>query len=124
MNPGDTITVHMYDAPVPGGGGKALRVDIYDWTTRQFGYMQASARNGFAHTDPQTCNGTTFNFEPMYDTAKVGNYSSWGALRTNISTEFEIGHWEAVHGRLEPAVYDHLQQRLHRHVLQPVLGTV
>ncbi len=95
MNPGDTITVHMYDAPVPGGGGKALRVDIYDSTTHQFGFMQASARNGFAHTDPQTCNGTTFNFEPMYDTAKVGNYSSWGALRTNISTEFEIGHWEA-----------------------------
>ena len=95
MNPGDTITVHMFDAPVRGGGGKALEVEIYDQTTHQFGFMQASAKNGFAHTDPNTCNGTPFNFEPMYDTAKVGNYSSWGALRTNISTEFEIGHWEA-----------------------------
>jgi hypothetical protein len=95
MNPGDTITVHMYDAQVPGGGGRALRVDIYDWNTHQFGFMQASAKNGFADTNPQTCNGTPFNFEPMYNTAKVGNYSSWGALRTNISTQFEIGHWEA-----------------------------
>ncbi len=95
MNPGDTITVHMYDAPVPGGGGRALRVDIYDWNTHQFGFMQASGKNGFADTNPQTCSGTPFNFEPMYNTAKVGNYSSWGALRTNISTEFEIGHWEA-----------------------------
>jgi hypothetical protein len=94
MNPGDTITVHMYDASVPGGGGRALRVDIYDWTTHQFGTMQASAKNGFANTDPQTCNGTPFNFEPEYNTAAPNNVTSWAALRTNIGTQFEIGHWE------------------------------
>ena len=32
MNPGDTITIHMYDAPAPGGG-KAFEVVIDDLTT-------------------------------------------------------------------------------------------
>jgi hypothetical protein len=105
MNPGDTITVHMYDAPVPGGGGRALRVDIFDWSTHQFGFMQASARNGFADTNPQTCNGTPFNFEPEFNTAARGNVTSWAALRTNISTQFEIGHWEACTSLSQPFTF-------------------
>jgi hypothetical protein len=105
MNPGDTITVHMFDAPVRVGGGKALEVQIYDWTTHQSGFMQASAKNGFAHTDPQTCNGTPFNFEPEFNTAKPGNVTSWAALRTNISTQFEIGHWEACTSLSQPLTF-------------------
>jgi hypothetical protein len=93
MNPGDHIVVHMWDAPVPHGGGHALEVQIRDLTTGQTGYMQASAANGFANTSFSTCNGTPFNFEPEYRTASPGNFSSWGALRTNVSTEFEVGHF-------------------------------
>jgi hypothetical protein len=55
--------------------------------------MQASAANGFADTSFSTCNGTPFNFQPEYNTAAPANVGSWGALRTNISTEFELGHF-------------------------------
>ena len=54
MNPGDKITVHMFDAPAPGGG-HAFEVVIDDLTTGQTGYMQASAANGFASTSMADC---------------------------------------------------------------------
>ncbi len=94
MNPGDTITVHMYDASVPGGGGNAFKVVIDDLTTGHSGYMQASAANGFANTSFTDCSGTPFNFEPEYSTASAANTVPWGAIATDISTEFETGHWE------------------------------
>ena len=93
MNPGDTISVHMFDAPVPGGGGDAFEVVVDDLTTGQSGFMQASAANGFADTSVQDCSGTPFNFQPEYSTAAPGNIAPWTALATNISTEFEIGHF-------------------------------
>ena len=49
MNPGDMISIHMSDAPAPGGGD-AFEVVISDLTTRQTGFMQASAANGFMTT--------------------------------------------------------------------------
>jgi hypothetical protein len=95
MNPGDRVSVHMYDAPVPGAGGaKAFKVVIRDLTTGQTGYMQASAKNGFQNTSIVDCTGTPFNFEPEYSTASVGNYIPWAALQTDVSTEFETGHFE------------------------------
>jgi hypothetical protein len=94
MNPGDAVNVHMSDAPAPGGGG-AFEVVINDLTTHQSGFMQASAVNGFQSTSEADCSGTPFNFQPEYNTAKAGNIIPWAALQTNISTEFETGHWEA-----------------------------
>jgi hypothetical protein len=95
MNPGDKITVHMFDAPVPGGGGaKAFKVVIDDLTTGQSGFMQASAKNGFQTSSIVDCSGTPWNFEPEYNTARAGNIVPWAALQTNISTEFETGHFE------------------------------
>ena len=93
MNPGDQITVHMFDAP-DRGGGSALEVMINDLTTGQSGFMQASAANGFANTSIVDCSGTPFNFEPEYSTARAGNVVPWTALQTNISTEYETGHFE------------------------------
>jgi len=93
MNPGDKLTVHMFDAPAPGGGS-AFEVRIHDVNTGQTGYMQASAANGFANTSMKDCSGTPYNFEPMYSTAAQANIIPWAALQTNISTEFETGHWE------------------------------
>jgi hypothetical protein len=100
MNPGDRITVHMYDAPAPGGGS-AFEVVIDDLSTGQTGYMQASAANGFATTSggivngaAGDCSGTPFNFEPEYSTASQANVIPWAAIATNISTEFETGHFE------------------------------
>jgi hypothetical protein len=95
MNPGDALSVHIWDARVPGETGqKALEVMIDDLTTGQSGFMQASAKNGFQNTSITDCSGTPFNFEPEYSTASAGNYIPWAALQTDISTEFETGHFE------------------------------
>ena len=93
MGPGDTITVHLFDAPAPGGGD-AFEVVIHDLTQGTTGFMQASAANGFQNTSMADCSGTPFNFQPEYSTAALGNIVPWAALETNISTEFETGHFE------------------------------
>jgi hypothetical protein len=95
MSPGDRITVHMFNAPVRGQpGARAFKVVIDDLTTGQSGSMQASAANGFMNTSMSDCSGKLFNFQPEYNTAAPANISPWAALQTNISTQFEIGHFE------------------------------
>jgi hypothetical protein len=93
MNPGDKITVHMWDAKIPGG--HALEAQETDLTTGKSGFMIASARNGFMNTNPFNCTGTRFNFQPEYNTAKPQNIIPWGIGPYMINTEYEIGHWEA-----------------------------
>jgi hypothetical protein len=82
----------MFDAPAPGGG-KAFEVKIDDLTTHKSGFMQASAHNGFEVVD-MNCAVEPWNFQPEYNTAKVQNIIPWAALQTNISTEYETGHFE------------------------------
>jgi hypothetical protein len=94
MNPGDRVSVHMFDAPLPGGGGRAFEVVVNDLTTGQSGWMQASAANGFMHTSITDCSGTAYNFEPEYSSASRGNIVPWAALQTDVSTEYETGHFE------------------------------
>jgi hypothetical protein len=101
MNPGDTISTHMFDAPAPGGG-HAFEVVINDLTTHQSGFMQASADNGFMTTSASNCAGNPFNFEPEYNTAAKNNIIPWAAIATDISTEFETGHFEACTSLSEP----------------------
>ena len=93
MNPGDKITVHMFDAAIPGG--HALEVREQDRTTGRSGFMIASARNGFMNTNPFDCTGTPFNFEPEYATASPQNIIPWGIGPYMINSQYEIGHWEA-----------------------------
>jgi hypothetical protein len=103
MNPGDKISVHMSDAPVPGGGGaRAFKVVIDDLSQHTSGFMQASAANGFQNTSIANCAGTPFNFQPEYSTAAKSNIVPWAALATNISTEFETGHWESCTSLSDP----------------------
>jgi hypothetical protein len=94
MNPGDKVRIHMWDAAAPGGG-KAFEVQIDDLTLHKSGFMQASAHNGFANTSFSDCSGTPFNFQPEFSTAKAGNIIPWAAIATDVSTEFETGHWES-----------------------------
>jgi hypothetical protein len=101
MNPGDQIVVHMADAAAPGGG-KAFKVTLDDLTQHTSGWMQASAANGFASTSMANCSGTPFNFEPEYNTAKPGNIVPWAAIATDVSTEFETGHWESCTSLTKP----------------------
>jgi hypothetical protein len=56
--------------------------------------MIASAHNGFVHTNPKTCAGTPFNWQPAYSTAKPANQVPWAALEGDIFTQYEIGHFE------------------------------
>jgi hypothetical protein len=92
MNPGDTITVQMSDAKIPGG--HALKVVETDHTTGKSGFMVASGANGFMNTDPFSCAGQKFNFEPEYNTARSANIIPWGIGPYMINDEYEIGHFE------------------------------
>jgi hypothetical protein len=84
MNPGDRISVHMFDAAVPGTKkAKAFEVVLTDLTTGQTGTMQASAANGFQDTNMSDCSGQPYNFQPLYNTAKPANIVPWAALPTS-----------------------------------------
>lgn len=89
MNPGDVLSVTIHDTP------NGLLTSVYDHTTGQYGYMVASAANGFMNTNPTTCYGTPFDFHPEYDTAAQGNQVPWAALEGGVLMEQEIGHFEA-----------------------------
>ena len=93
MNPGDTIVVHMFDVPLRGGG-HALEASERDLTTGQSGFMIASAANGFMTSDPTSCDGTPFNFEPEYWSAAADNIIPWGDGPYMLDTQFETGHFE------------------------------
>ena len=104
MKQGDKVQVHMFDAAARGGG-KAFEVTVDDLTTGKSGFMQASAANGFANTSIVNCSGTPFNFQPEYSTASKGNIIPWAALQTDVSTQYETGHWEACTSLTEPGTY-------------------
>ncbi|HLH59765.1 MAG TPA: hypothetical protein VKV33_11510, partial [Streptosporangiaceae bacterium] len=92
MKPGDTITASLSDVRVPGG--RALEARETDLSTGQTGYMIASAADGFMNTDPATCDGTPFNFQPEYSSAAPQNIVPWGPGPYEINDEFEVGHFE------------------------------
>ena len=93
MNPGDVVRTHMWDASI-GGGKRAFRVQITDLTTGQSGFMVASAANGFMNTNFFNCDGTPFNFQPLFNTARPQNSIGWSVLISGILNQFEIGHFE------------------------------
>ena len=93
MNPGDMVRTHMWDASI-GGGKRAFKVQISDLTTGQSGFMVASATNGFMNTNFFNCNGTPFNFQPLFNTARSQNSIGWSVLLSGILNQFEIGHFE------------------------------
>ena len=104
MNPGDQLRVHMADAPV-SGGGSAFKAVVTDVTTGKTGFMQASAANGFMDTNVNTCAGTPFSFQPEFSTASADNIVGWTALQVDISTQFEIGHFEPCSTVTGPATF-------------------
>jgi hypothetical protein len=109
MKPGDHLTIRIRDAAVPGHPGqRALKTSIHDLSTGQFGFMQASAANGFMATNILDCSGTPFNYEPEYNTSRPLNIVPWAADQVNISTQFEIGHFEACSSVSQPFNVDQL----------------
>ena len=92
MNPGDAITVHLFNAKIPGG--HALEARETDLSTGRSGYMIASAANGFMNTSSVDCSGTPFNFQPEYSSARAQNIIPWGIGPYMLNSEFEVGHFE------------------------------
>jgi hypothetical protein len=88
MNQGDVIAVTIKDTPA----GLLTRLD--DLTTGRFGFMVASAANGFQNTNPSTCAGTNFSFHPEFDTAKFGNFVPWAGLQADVNVAIETGHFQ------------------------------
>jgi len=92
MNPGDVIRTHMFDGSI-GHGQHAFEVTINDLTTGQSGFMVASAANGFMNTSIFDCSSRPFNFQPLFNTARVANSIGWSVLISGILNQFEIGHF-------------------------------
>ena len=92
MRPGDLIRIHMFDAKIKNG--HALEVRETDLSTGQSGFMIASGANGFMTTNPFSCKGHGFNFQPEYSTARPANIIPWGIGPYMINNQFEIGHFE------------------------------
>ncbi len=88
MNQGDAISLTIQDTR------DGLKTSIFDSTTRQSGFMVASAANGFMNTNPTTCAGSPFNFHAEYSTAKQQNQVPWAALEGGVLMETEMGHFE------------------------------
>jgi hypothetical protein len=91
MNPGDRISIHMYDTPA------GFRTDLTDLTSGETGSMTASIANGFAHIlytpTTSTCTAAPYAFHPEYSTANPrGN--TWSAHTYNVAFSDEIGHFE------------------------------
>ena len=89
LNPGDVLRVSMTD---PAGGFTAKVADL---TTGQTGFIQASAKNGFADTNMSDCSGNPFTWHAEYSTAKKQNQVPWAALEGGVLMEQEIGHGES-----------------------------
>jgi len=102
MNPGDVITIRMFNAKIPGG--HALEAKETDLTTGRSGFMIASAANGFMNTSPVDCSGTPFNFQPEYSSARAQNIIPWGIGPYMINDEFEVGHFEPCKSISNPVI--------------------
>jgi hypothetical protein len=92
MNPGDDISVRLYDTP------DGMRVSVVDRTTATEGSMTASAANGFGSTvfDPSAkhCTVTPYDFHPEYSTSTPDTRNVAAAHTYNVAFSDEIGHFE------------------------------
>lgn len=88
MNPGDQLVITIRDTP------DGLLTKIDDVTSGKSGFMVASAKNGFAHTEMNSCSTTPYNFHPEFSTASRQNVVTWTALQANVNFAVETGHFE------------------------------
>ena len=88
INPGDSLRVSISD---PARGFTTV---VQDLTTRQTGFMTASAANGFMNTNIGDCSGTPFTFHAEYSSAQQQNQVPWADLEGGVLMQQEIGHGE------------------------------
>jgi hypothetical protein len=100
LNGGDVLKISIYDTKA------GLVNKITDLTTGKTGWIQASAKNGFANTNIVTCAGTPFTFHAEYSTAKIQNQVPWAALEGGVLMEQEVGHSEVCNSLRYKLPYD------------------
>jgi hypothetical protein len=92
FNPGDSVEIALRDTE------QGLRVDLSDQTTRERGFMVASARNNFGQMrfDPTgtSCTVVPYDFHPMYSTSSEQTRVPWAAHSYNVAFADELGHWD------------------------------
>jgi hypothetical protein len=88
MGQGDHIRVTLRDT------ARGLIAKVHDLSTGEIGFMVASAANGFAQVDRNTCAPSPFNYHPLWDTATQEHINPWSDARNNIAFAMEIGHFE------------------------------
>jgi hypothetical protein len=95
INQGDVLEISISDPP------QGFTTVIRDLTTRQTGYMVASAANGFMNTNINTCDGTPFTFHAEFSTASATNQVPWAAdIAGGPLLVQEIGHSEVCNSLL------------------------
>ena len=95
MNPGDPIRVHMFDARASGGGGDAFEVVIQDYTGHDGLHAGVRGERLRRHDLDGRLLGHAVQLPARVRHGGRGNnISPWAASATDISTEFETGHWE------------------------------
>jgi hypothetical protein len=89
MNPGDKLAVTIHDT------SQGLFTGVQDLSQPGLsGFMEASASNGFMHTNLRTCAGTPYGFHSEYSSASLNNLVPWAALELGISLDVETGHFQ------------------------------
>jgi hypothetical protein len=92
MNPGDNLTVHLFDTPT------GLETTVVDHTTGTTGSMTASSGNGFGtvvfNPSATTCTVTPNDFHPEFSTSSPLTRNVNAAHTYNIAFSDEIGHFE------------------------------
>ena len=92
MNPGDSLTVHLFDTP------NGLVTTVADHTTGATGSMTASTGNGFGTVvfDPNAtkCTIKPWNYHAEYSTSTPQTRNVSAAHTYNIAFSDEIGHFE------------------------------
>ena len=71
MNPGDVVRTHMWDASI-GGGKRAFKiVDQRPDHRAERIHGRLGRQRLHEHSTTFTCSGTPFNFQPLFNTARV-----------------------------------------------------
>jgi hypothetical protein len=97
MNQGDVLQVTVRDTQ------HGLLTSVTDLSTRQSGFMVASAANGFMNTNIADCTGTPFDFHAEYNSALQQNQVPWAALEGGVLMQDEIGHFEPCSALTNPS---------------------
>jgi hypothetical protein len=92
MNPGDHITVHLFDT------ANGLRIVITDHTSHTSGFMTASTASGFGNVvfapNAKKCTIQPYDFHPEFSTSTPATRNVSAAHTYNVAFSDEIGHFE------------------------------